>query len=192
MATKFYSFPLSVDFPHSWFQVPEIFWRANRFLSNEETELCCPIHKWSSNIFWILVVVQVVRQSLLGHHRFAIEFIVINPSFFMYSYDFLLCIEWPSGIEGRVLLLWRRTALRLNWDDSIKIRQSRGLWLILSVCIRPSISGQAKRPLSILKNRTRSSYLLRYTEILTFSFITHRLGAQCWHMYPFPRNYFTH
>ena len=61
-----------------WFLDPEIFWQANPFLSNEETELCCPIHKWSSNILWILVVVQVVRQSLLSHQRFAILFIVIN------------------------------------------------------------------------------------------------------------------
>jgi hypothetical protein len=44
------------------------------------------------------------------------------------------------------------------------------MWLILSVCIRPSISVQATRPLSILKNWTRSSFLLWYTEILTFSF----------------------
>jgi len=78
MATKFYSVPLVVDFPHWRFLVPEIFWQAIPFLSNEGTELCCPIHKWSSNIFWIFVVVQVVRQSLLGHHRFAIWFIVIN------------------------------------------------------------------------------------------------------------------
>jgi len=28
---------------------------------------------------------------------------------------------------------------------------------------------------------------LRYTEIITY-----HLGAQCWHMYPFPSNYFTH
>jgi len=40
--------------------------------------------------------------------------------------------------------------------------------LILSVCIRPSISVQATRPLSILKNLTRSSCFLGYTEILTF------------------------
>jgi len=45
MAIKFYSVPLVDDFPHSWFLVPEIFWQANPFLSNEETELCCPIHK---------------------------------------------------------------------------------------------------------------------------------------------------
>jgi len=89
---------------------------------------------------------------------------------FMFSCDSFLCTEWPTGIEGRVLPLWRRTALRLNLDDSIKNRQSRGMWLILSVCIRPSIPVQATRPLSILKNWTRSSYLLRYTEILTFSF----------------------
>jgi len=69
-----------------------------------------------------------------------------------------------------VLPLWRRTALRLNLDESIKSRQSRGMWLILSVCIRPSISVQAARPLSILKNWTRSSYLTQYTEILAFSF----------------------
>ena len=88
---------------------------------------------------------------------------------FMFSYD-LLCTECPTGIEGRVLPLWRSTALRLNLDESIKSRQSRGMWLILSVCIRPSISAQATRPLSILKNWTRSSYLLWYTEILTFRF----------------------
>jgi hypothetical protein len=40
----------------------------------------------------------------------------------------------------------------------------------LSVCIRPSILLQATRPLSILKNSARSSCILRYTEILTFSF----------------------
>jgi len=89
---------------------------------------------------------------------------------FMFSYDSLLCTEWPTGIEGRVLPLWRRTALRLNLDESIKSRQSRGLWLILSVCIKPSISMQATRPLSILKNWTRSLCLLWYTEIVTFSF----------------------
>jgi len=89
---------------------------------------------------------------------------------FMYSYHSLLCTEWPTGIDGRVLPLWRRTALRLNLDESIKSRQSRGLWLILSVCIRPSISVQATRPLSIIKNWTRSLYLLQYTEIQTFSF----------------------
>jgi len=50
MATKFYSVPLVVDFPHSLFLVPEIFWQVNIFLNNEETELCCPIHKWSSKI----------------------------------------------------------------------------------------------------------------------------------------------
>jgi hypothetical protein len=44
------------------------------------------------------------------------------------------------------------------------------LSLILIVCISPSISVQAIKPLSILKNSTRSSCLLRYTEILTFSF----------------------
>ena len=88
----------------------------------------------------------------------------------MFSYDYLLCTEWPTGIEGELLPLWNRTALRLNLDKSIKNRQSRGLWLILSVCIRPSISVQATRLLSILKNWTRSSCLLRYTEILTFSF----------------------
>ena len=88
---------------------------------------------------------------------------------FMFSYDSLLCIEWSTGIEGRVLPLWR-TVLRRNLDESIKSRQSRGWWLILSVCIRSSISVQATRPLSILKNWTRSSCLLRYTEILTFSF----------------------
>jgi len=81
-----------------------------------------------------------------------------------------LYTEWPTGIEGRVLLLWRRTALRLNLDESIKSRQSRGMWLILRVCIRPSISVQATRPLSILKNWIRSSYILQYTEILMFSF----------------------
>jgi len=106
---------------------------------------------------------------------------------FMFSYESLLCTEWPTGIEGRVLPLWRRTALRLNLDKSIKSRQSRGLWLILSVCIRPSISVQGSRPLSILKKWTGSSCLLQYTEI-----ITHHLGAQCWHMYPFPSNYFMH
>jgi hypothetical protein len=46
----------------------------------------------------------------------------------------------------------------------------RGLWLILGVCIRPSISVQATRPLPISRNWTRSSCLLRYKEILTFSF----------------------
>ena len=89
---------------------------------------------------------------------------------FMFSYDSFLCTEWPTGIEGRVLPLWRRTALRLNLDESTKSRWSRELWLILSVCIRPSISVQATRPLSILNNWTRSSCRLRYTEILTFSF----------------------
>jgi len=88
---------------------------------------------------------------------------------FMFSYD-SLCTEWPTGIEGRVLPLWRRIALRLNLDESRKSCQSRGLWLILSVCNRPSVSVQATRPLSILKNWNRSSCLLRYTEILTFSF----------------------
>jgi hypothetical protein len=39
MTTKFYSGPLVVDFPHSWFLVPEIFWQANPFLSNAGTEL---------------------------------------------------------------------------------------------------------------------------------------------------------
>jgi hypothetical protein len=45
MATKFYSVPPVVDFLHSYFLVPEIFWQDNPFLSNEETELCRPIHK---------------------------------------------------------------------------------------------------------------------------------------------------
>jgi hypothetical protein len=99
---------------------------------------------------------------------------------FTFSYD-SLCIEWPTGIEGRVLPLWRRTALRLNLDESVKSRQSRGMWLILSVYIMPSISLQATKPLSILKKWTRSSYLLQCIEN-----ITHHLGAQCWHMYPFP------
>jgi len=72
MVTKFYSVPLVVDFPQSWFLVPSIFWQANPFLSDEETEFCCTIHKWSSKIWWILFVVQVVRQSLLGYHNFAI------------------------------------------------------------------------------------------------------------------------
>jgi len=88
---------------------------------------------------------------------------------FVFSYD-SLCTEWPIGIEGCALPLWRGTALRLNLVESIKSRQSRGVWLILSVCIRPSISVQATRPFSILKNWTRSSYILQYTEILTFSF----------------------
>ena len=89
---------------------------------------------------------------------------------FMFSYDSLLCTEWPTGIEGRVLPLWRRTALRLNLDESIKSCQSRGMWLILSVYIRPSVPVQATRPLSILKNWTSSLYLLRYTKILMFCF----------------------
>ena len=89
---------------------------------------------------------------------------------FMFLCDSLLCTEWSTRIEGRVLPLWRRTALRLNWDESTKSRQSRGLWLILSVCIRPSITAQTRRPLSVLRNWTRSSWLLRYTDILTFSF----------------------
>jgi len=89
---------------------------------------------------------------------------------FMFSYNSLLCTEWQTGTEGRVLPLWRRTALRLNLDKFIKSRQSRGLWLILSVCIRRSLSVQATRPLSFLKKWTRSLCLLRYTEILTFSF----------------------
>ena len=89
---------------------------------------------------------------------------------FMFSYDSLLCTEWPTGIEGRVLPLWRRTASRLKLDESIKSHQSRGMWLILSVYMRPSTSVQSTRPLSILKNWTRSSCLLWYTEILTFSF----------------------
>jgi len=88
---------------------------------------------------------------------------------FKFSYDSFLCTEWPTGMEGRMLPLWRRTALRLNLDETIKSRQSRGLWLILSVCITPSISLQATRPLSILKNWTRTLCLLRYTEIRTFS-----------------------
>jgi hypothetical protein len=45
MATKFYSVPLVIDFPHSLFLVPETFWKANPFFSNEESELYCPIHK---------------------------------------------------------------------------------------------------------------------------------------------------
>jgi hypothetical protein len=69
-----------------------------------------------------------------------------------------------------VLPLWRKTSLRLNLDKPTKSRQSRGLRLMLSVCIRPLISVQAIRPLSILKNWTRTSCFLRYTEILTFSF----------------------
>ena len=89
---------------------------------------------------------------------------------FMFSYDSLLCTEWPTGIEGRVLPVWRRTALRLNLDESIYSRQSRGMWLILSVCIRPSKSVQATRPLSILRNWTRFSHVLQYTEMLTFPF----------------------
>jgi len=60
--------------------------------------------------------------------------------------------------------------LRLNLEELINCRQSRGLRLIMSVCLRPSISMQAIRPLSILKNWTRSLCLLWYTEILTFSF----------------------
>ena len=71
---------------------------------------------------------------------------------FTFSYDSLLSIEWPTRVEGRVLPLWRITALRLKLDESVKSRQSRGLWLILSVYIRPSISLQATRSLSILKN----------------------------------------
>ena len=63
-----------------------------------------------------------------------------------------------------------RLVLRLNLEESIKSRQSRGLWLIMSVCLRPSISMQAIRPLSILKNWTRSLCLSWHTEILTFSF----------------------
>ena len=189
MAIKFYSVQLVVDYPHSWLLVPEIFWKARTFLSNEETELCCPIHKWSSNIFWILVVVEAVRQTLLGHHRLAIWFIENNAFIRMdtFSYESLLSIEWPTGIEGRVLPLWRGTALRLNLDESVKSRQCRGLWLILSVYIRPSIAVQATRSLSILKQWTRSSCLLPYAEI-----ITDHLGVQCWHMYPFPSNYFMH
>jgi len=42
--------------------------------------------------------------------------------------------------------------LRLNLEELINCRQSRGLRLIMSVCLRPSISMQAIRPLSILKN----------------------------------------
>ena len=104
---------------------------------------------------------------------------------FVFSYD-TLCTEWSTEIEGRVLPLWR-SSLRLNLDESIKSRQSRGLWLILSVSIRPSISVHATRPLSISKTWTRFSCLLWYTEI-----ITHHLWMQCWHMYPFQSNYFTH
>jgi len=68
---------------------------------------------------------------------------------FRFSCDSLLCIEWPTGIEGRVLPLWRRTALRLKLDESVKSHQSRGLWLISSVYIRPSISLQTTRPFPI-------------------------------------------
>ena len=106
---------------------------------------------------------------------------------FLFLYNSLLCTEWPTGLEGKVLPLWRRNALRLNLDEAINCRQSRGLWLILTVCIRPSMSVQATRPLSILKKWTRCLCLLRYAEI-----ITHHLGAQCWHMYPFQSNNFTH
>ena len=49
---------------------------------------------------------------------------------FMFSYDSSLCTEWPTGIEGRVLPSWRRTALRLKLDKSVKNCQSRGLWII--------------------------------------------------------------
>jgi hypothetical protein len=73
------------------------------------------------------------------------------------------------GKEGKLLPSWRRTALRINLEESIERRQSRGLWLILSVCITPSTSVQATRPLSILNNLTRSLCLLRYTKIRTFS-----------------------
>ena len=37
---------------------------------------------------------------------------------FMFSYDSLLSTEWTTGIEGRVLPLWRGNALRLNLDES--------------------------------------------------------------------------
>ena len=171
MATKFYSVPLVVDFPHSWFLVPETFWQANPFSSNAETELCCPIHKWRSNILWILVVVQVGRQSLLGHHRFAIWIYHnywlpsesscshMNPYYALndqQEYKVRCC-----HCEGE--LLW-------DSDESMKSCQSRRLWLILSVCIRPSTSVQATRPLSILKNWTKYSCFLWHTENLTFSF----------------------
>jgi hypothetical protein len=88
---------------------------------------------------------------------------------FVFSYDSFLCTEWPTWIEGKVLPLWRKTALRLNLYKSTKSRQSRGLWFILSVCITPSILLQAPRPLSILKNWTWSLCLLWYTEIRTVS-----------------------
>jgi hypothetical protein len=42
MATKFYLFPIVFDFPHSWFLVPEIFWQAKPFLSNEEASSAVP------------------------------------------------------------------------------------------------------------------------------------------------------
>ena len=93
---------------------------------------------------------------------------------FRFSHDSLLCTEWPTGIEGRVLPLWSITALRLNWDASKKSHESRGLWLILSVCFRPWVSMQATRLLFILEIWTRSLCLFWYTEFLTFSFITHR------------------
>jgi hypothetical protein len=89
---------------------------------------------------------------------------------FMFSYDSLLWTELPTGTEGTVLPLWRRTALRLKLDESTKSRQSRGMWLKLSVCIRPSITVQTTGPLSTLKHWARSSCLLQYKEFLTFCF----------------------
>jgi len=88
---------------------------------------------------------------------------------FIFSYESLLCTEWPTGIEGRLLPLWRRTALKLNLDESIKSRQSRGMWF--TECWHETINiSTSNKALSILKNWTRSSYLLQYTEFLTFSF----------------------
>jgi len=78
----------------------------------------------------------------------------ISPNNYIILFPIILTsliYEWPTGMEGRVLPLWRRTALRLNLYEPVKSHQSRGLWLILSVYIRPSISLHTTRPVSILK-----------------------------------------
>jgi len=72
---------------------------------------------------------------------------------FLFSYD-SLCIEWPTGIECRVLQLWRRTALRLNVDARV-CKESPDQTIVINIeCLHQAINISASNmdPFHLKKN----------------------------------------
>ena len=89
--------------------------------------LDCPIHTTSSRVSYNRISCRADGLWLVNLYKYSESIYCIICSWAGVSYfrmHLFLCTAWPGGTDGKSFSLWRRTAFKCDFEESVNSRQS--------------------------------------------------------------------